>query len=189
MQNDFKPFRPRPGVRPQAKPTPTGEPPEPAFKTPDQAAAADIGSVAVPVKPAKKRSFWQRLRHWDLTRKDIIIISAVVGLIIAAFLIWWFAIRKEPVPPKPTPPPVAKEAPPPKPTTVPSRLTGVQVTPELDALPTEQVDQLTSQISLQFARDYCASQRDKVRENAICRPELLKLLAAKSLSTTTKEPQ
>jgi hypothetical protein len=139
MNNDFKPFRPRHGVRPQAKPSTPGDPPEPSFKTPEQAAAADLGSVALPVKPVKgkKRSFWQRLRHPDLTRKQIIIISVVVGLIIASALIWWFAIRKKPEPPKPAPRPVAKqEEPPPKPTTVPSRLTGIQVPPELDALPT-----------------------------------------------------
>ncbi len=141
MQNDFKPYRPRPYLdgpeANQRKPLqPAG-----AFRAP-QPAAADpppeppAGRHTLPAK-ARSGSFWHRLRHPDLSRKQIIIISAAVGLIMAALLIWWFAIREKPTPPKPisAPPPAAKQEEPPKPTTVPSRLTGVQVIPELDTLP------------------------------------------------------
>ena len=81
-----------------------------------------------------KKGLLHKLRH--LSRKQIIIISVVMGLIIAGALIWWFAIRKKPVTPAPTPSPQAKvEEAPPAPSTVPSRLTGVQVEPSLNDLP------------------------------------------------------
>jgi flavin-binding protein dodecin len=58
---------------------------------------------------------------------------------------------------------------------------------ELDAMPVDQVHELTSQIPLQFARDYCGGKGPAARDNTMCRSELLKLLAANSL--TSKETQ
>ncbi len=61
--------------------------------------------------------------------------SALAGLLIASVGIWWFAIRKPAPPPKPKVVKQVQKAPP-KPTTVASRLTGVQIPPELNNLPT-----------------------------------------------------
>ncbi len=75
----------------------------------------------------------EKRRLKPLSRKQIIIISVVAGLILAGGIIWWFYKHGHTKPKVTQTQTVAK--PPPKPTTVPSRLTGVQVTPEIDKLP------------------------------------------------------
>lgn len=84
--------------------------------------------------PEKSRRFIHKLRH--LSRKQIIIISVVLGLLIAGALIWWFVLRDKPQPPQPVAKQETKKEEPPAPTTVASRLTGLQVAPELNNLPT-----------------------------------------------------
>lgn len=136
MNDDFRPLRPRPSVTPvpqRQKPTHTTN--DISFKLPPPSAEAPPRPTFThPGKPHKKGGLLHKLRH--LSRKQIIIISVVLGLIVAGALIWWFAIRKKPEAPKPTPPPAAKvEEAPPQPTTVASRLTGVQIPPEENNLP------------------------------------------------------
>lgn len=142
MKDDFKPFRPEPALVPV--PIDTDGPqqidtPEPPFVPPsdihDELPPPEQPPMPhEPPKPRKKK-WYKRLNPKTWSRQQIIITSALVGLVIACGLIWWFVVRAEPPPP---PPPVVQkiETPPPAPTTVPSRLTGVQVKPELDALPT-----------------------------------------------------
>lgn len=85
------------------------------------------------IGPKKKRKFSLKLPK-DLSRKQIMIIGGVAGLLIAGGFIWWFALRKKPAPPKPVvKQEVKKEAP--KPTTEAARLSGVQVPIELNKLP------------------------------------------------------
>lgn len=88
--------------------------------------------------PRGPKRWLHRCKEWygHLSKKQKIIFwSVIAGLIIASALIWWFVFaRAEPPPPKPKP--VKKAQPPPKPTTVASRLTGVQVKPALGKLPT-----------------------------------------------------
>lgn len=119
--------------------------PAPALVTPEQAAEIDMGGPP-PTQPAasphrqappKGRGPKAWLAKWKhLSRnKKIIIVSIVAGLLIAGGLIWWFVLRDKPQPPQPAPKQEAKVEEPPKPTTVASRLTGVQVAPELNNLP------------------------------------------------------
>ncbi len=90
-----------------------------------------------PDGPKKHR---KGIKHWfgGLSKqKKIILICALAGLLVAAGgLVWWFVLRSEPAPA--LQPVVQKEEnkEPPKPTTVASRLTGVQIQPELNDLPT-----------------------------------------------------
>lgn len=92
-----------------------------------------------PQKASKKakvnlKAIWRKFQKLDRNKK-IIIISAFAGLIIATSALSWFYIfRSKPAPTPPTPP-VARKVEPPKPTTLPSPLTGVQVSPELAKMP------------------------------------------------------
>jgi hypothetical protein len=151
MMDDIKPSRPRPAGRtPGLAQTETYENvaalPTPTFMTPEQAANAYMKrdelppprQASEPRLPTPKRrgpkawlAKWKRLSR----NKKIIILSVLVGLLIAGGLIWWFVLRGQTVPPKPAPKQEAKVEEPPKPTTVASRLTGVQVAPELNNLP------------------------------------------------------
>ncbi len=140
MHNDFQPFRPSvPGGGDQDKHVP-----DPAFKTPEQAATAGAPPRLTPRLPAMpktggvKPGLWERIRHPNLSRKQIILISVIVGLLVvlvAGLLIWWFVIRK-PEAPKPVPKQETKVEPAPAPTIVASRLMGVPVPPDLDKTPT-----------------------------------------------------
>ncbi len=106
----------------------------------------DSGAIKVPELPnsnpnkAKK----SRLKHLidsfkKLDRnKKIVVISALVGILIAiSGLVWWFILRPSPPPPEPVV--IQKEEEPPAPTTVASRLTGVQIEPKLNELPSTAV--------------------------------------------------
>lgn len=146
MLDDIKPVRPRSDV-PRVKPTNTPQEtiavmPVPAFMTPDQVASQDShDELPVPQtdspksnKPKKRgklRTKWDRLSR----NQKIVVISALVGLLTAAFLIWWFVLRSTPKPEQPIAKQETKQEEPPAPTTVASPLTGVQVTPELAKLP------------------------------------------------------
>lgn len=156
MKDDFKPFRPELAFVPveadtqQTQQTPEQD--EPAFVPPEVLAAQteddsteaapdneDQGSESMSKKPNKRK---QKSDHGLLAtfnkltkQQKIIAISAIVGLLIAAGgLVWWFVLKPEH--PQPTPPVAQKEEEPPAPTTVPSRLTGMQVEPKLNDLPT-----------------------------------------------------
>lgn len=91
-----------------------------------------------PQKASKKARFnpkaiWRKFQKLGRNKK-IIIISAFAGLIIATSAVSWFYLFRPKPAPTP-PPPVAKKVEPPKPTTLPSPLTGVQVSPELAKMP------------------------------------------------------
>lgn len=159
MKDDFKPFRPELAFAPVETNSPPVEPNdiEPAFVPPEVLAAqSDDGNEQDPVddspfdddesdntpapkKPKQRKrkslsSIITAFQHLS-TRKKIIVISALTGLLIAiGGLVWWFVLK--PQPPQPEPPVVQKEEEPPAPTTVPSRLTGIQIEPELNDLPT-----------------------------------------------------
>jgi hypothetical protein len=159
MKDDFKPLSPKLAFVPAQsnRLTPEENDTEPAFVPPEVLAArSDEGNEQDPVddspfdddesdntpapkkpKQRKRKSInniiaaFQRLS----TRKQIIVVSALAGLLITiGGLVWWFVIKPEP--PQPPPPIVQKQEEPPAPTTVPSRLTGMQIEPELNELPT-----------------------------------------------------
>jgi hypothetical protein len=110
---------------------------EPKFKPPEEVAGEEISEIEEIDKPEVITGSGRRklkMPSLNLTRKQTVIISAALGLVLAAGLIWKFSIHKKPAPA----PPVAKQEvkkEPPKPTTVAARLSGVQVSPELDKLP------------------------------------------------------
>ncbi|HTE58414.1 MAG TPA: DUF3048 domain-containing protein [Verrucomicrobiae bacterium] len=118
--------------------------PAPAFVTPEQAAEADMGGPPptqpttfhrhAPPKGRGPKAWLAKWKHLSRNKK-IIILSIIAGLLIAGGLIWWFVLRDKPQPAKPATKQEAKVEEPPKPTTVASRLTGVQVAPELNNLP------------------------------------------------------
>jgi hypothetical protein len=123
MQNDFRPMRQRPTDLAQ-----TDSSPQNTFQT-------QLPHYTPPPKPKKGFHKWFAWFHRLTKKQKIILLSVLAGLLIASFLIWWFAIRQPKVEPKSKPVEKAqKEAP--KPTTVASRLTGLQIPPELNALPT-----------------------------------------------------
>ncbi len=70
----------------------------------------------------------------NLSRKQQLILGAVVLLLVGAML-WWFVIRDKPAPPKPQQVVKQEVKEEPKPTTVASRLSGMTVPLELDKLP------------------------------------------------------
>ncbi len=115
--------------------------PEPDFVTPEEVASNDAQTQKTsggsdPSKTPKKGKF-SLLGKWkNLSKKQRIIVFAIIGVVlIGATLLALTVFKKDPPPP---PPVVVKEVPkpePPKPTTEASRLTGVQITPELNKLP------------------------------------------------------
>jgi hypothetical protein len=159
MKDDFKPNRPRLAFAPiQAdETTPASfEQSEPSFvppelvaqqdnaqqedQTPTQTPETDQSTMPTQDSPNDNspKKHHKSFKQWFASlskQKKILLISALAGLLIATTgLIWWFVLRSEPAP---APQPVAQqEAEPPKPTTVASRLTGMQVKPELNDLPT-----------------------------------------------------
>ncbi len=137
MKDDFGPTPPRVKTDMPSRPKLDTLPePEPAFLPPEviaeQMDAETEQDSEVAEKPHKRFSFG------PLTRKQIIIFSAVFGLLIASGTVYWFFIRK-----KPAPPPVAAIVEPPKPepkpepapTTGPSKLTGLEIPLEQNELP------------------------------------------------------
>lgn len=154
MNDDFKPLRPELAFVPveaNPQPTSTTEPDEPAFVPPEVAAAQaedeagvtspdneDQGAENMPKKPSKstRKSGHKLLVAFNKlsNQQKIIAVSVLVGVLIAVGgLVWWFVLK--PTPPQPQPSIVQDEEQPAV-TTVPSRLTGVQVEPELNDLPT-----------------------------------------------------
>lgn len=136
MLDDFRPL-------PVKKPVAARIAPPPSVKEPDtnievveppdlpHAAEQPAEKPNASKQPKQPKNF--KFLKFSFSRRQVMIAGGVAGLIIAGGLIWWFT---KPAPHKPKP--VAKqetkkEAP--KPTTVGSRLSGVQVTPELDKLP------------------------------------------------------
>lgn len=90
-----------------------------------------------PPKNSKLKNLVASFKALDKNKK-IVIISALAGVLIAVSgLVWWFVLKPKPAPPEPVV--VQKEEDPPAPTTVASRLTGVQVKPELNELPSTAV--------------------------------------------------
>ncbi len=120
MQGDYRP------VHQQSGNIPVAEPPKNTHQFSPQSHT-----------PPPKKGWRSKYFGWfnRLSKKQkIIFFSALAGLLVASGLIWWFVIRKPaPAPKKEAPKKVKKEE---KPTTVPSRLTGVQISPELNKLPT-----------------------------------------------------
>ena len=111
--------------------------PEPVFTPPEEVAAAEeaaeeIQSLTTPEKPSKT-AWWHKISQ--LSKKQKILFGAAVAIVIlgggttAALL-----LHKKPVPVKVVAPApvVQKVVEPPKPTTVAGKLTGVQMTPELN---------------------------------------------------------
>jgi hypothetical protein len=145
MKDDFRPFRPKPALVPVAvepfqnqQQSDMGEQGESTYTEPEP--ASELPSPQPEpndrVKQHKKRgpkAWWHRFQRMSRNKK-IMVISALVGLLVfAGGLLWYYVLKAEPAPPPP--PPVAKQEEPPKPTTVASRLTGVQIQPELNDLP------------------------------------------------------
>ena len=113
--------------------------PEPEFVPPEVAAAEDqaleenspVKESDTSPKPPKKASWWKRTPR---KKKLLILIPAgvvLVGAIVAAVLL--LTHKKAPVAAPVAAPVVQKKVEPPKPTTVASKLTGVQVEPALNA--------------------------------------------------------
>lgn len=138
MKEDFQPPRKRAlSAAVQAKANAqNAEDNEPAFVPPEQIAEQEAALENAPETSGtkvKKPRF-----KFDFTRKQLIIGGVIIALLLMGGTVYATKFRKKPVPP---PPPAAKvvEAPkpvePPKPTTEASKLTGVQVQPELNKLP------------------------------------------------------
>lgn len=156
MKDDFKPFRPELAFAPIEADTPhprqeESERDEPAFVPPEVLAVQtedDPGDAAtdnenqgaenMPKKPSKRKpkGSHKLLVAFNKLNKQqkIIAVSALVGLLVAVGgLVWWLVLKPAAPQPEPT---VAQKEEEPVSTTVPSRLTGMQVAPELNDLPT-----------------------------------------------------
>lgn len=115
---------------------------EPDFVTPEEVASKDAQiesttGISGSSKPPKKP--WARIadRWKKLSQKQQILVIVIAGTVLIGGTAGALAIfQKDPPPPAPV---VIREAPkpvePPKPTTEASRLTGVQISPELNKLP------------------------------------------------------
>ena len=149
MKDEFKPYRPELAFAPISADSPNPQPDQEAetpFIPPEMMAKQDEQSPqtsnSTPNQTTPRNDTHKKQRknpkQWFMSlskQKKIIYVSALLGLLVAvAGLVWWFVLRSEPAP---APQPVAQqEKEPPKPTTVASRLTGMQVKPELNDLPT-----------------------------------------------------
>lgn len=124
------------GSAPRKKPKPIQKASEPAFRPPEAVAAED--DFAPGERQFEPPRMQPSKRRWKLkvTKKQAVLIGAVFLLLggggVAAFIV---TREKKPVVQANTPPPVVKKEEPPKPTTIASPLTGLQVAPELAAVP------------------------------------------------------
>ncbi len=106
---------------------------DPAFVAPEVLASED--NTTTPVDPAtvkttgNKQNWFQRMPR---KKKLLIFIPTGVVLLAVAATVGILTTRKKPEPVKPAAPVVVKQEEPPKPTTVAGKLTGVQISPELN---------------------------------------------------------
>ncbi len=133
-------------VKPKKKSTnkisqPTQEPPvvtaedaEPDFVPPEvmpEESPLEENTKAAVATPPKKANWWQRSSRKD---KMLVLIPAGIVLLAAIGASLFMILHKKPVPfVKPVPVVVKKVVEPPKPTTVAGKLTGVQISPELNS--------------------------------------------------------
>jgi hypothetical protein len=117
---------------------PLDTPPEPIFTPPEVVAEREEAiekktspKALAPPKPPKKASWWKRLPK---KKKLLLIIPTGVLLLSSGGVAAYFITKKDPplVVQKTPEPVVQKVEEPPKPTTVASKLTGVQIDPELN---------------------------------------------------------
>lgn len=105
---------------------------EPAHKTEDQTGLSS-GSESVKAKrPNALRTFIRRWKSFSKKQRIGLLIAfgaILIGLTVGALALF------TPDPPLPKPPVIAPKVEPPKPTTEASRLTGVQISPELNKMP------------------------------------------------------
>jgi hypothetical protein len=145
MIDDFSPAK-RPVATKTAKKHPSTKLKETAFKPPEVVAAEEALAPPLPIQKAlppkstvrRKRGFdWRSLtRLHKLTKKEWLIVAGVLVVLTGSGVgAWYKFIRKTP-PKAPvvdlTPKKVVE---PPKPITEASRLTGVQISPDLNKLP------------------------------------------------------
>lgn len=111
-------------------------PPTPSFRHRDPL-IDDLEDSAQPSQDQPKRKHRHRLHEWwqKRSKKQKIAVGVVVALIILAEIgggVYWFFLRNEP-----TPPPAPKQTAPKvvKPTTEASKLSGLQVAPEVNKRP------------------------------------------------------
>lgn len=130
--------RPKPAL-PQSRPLqapqelPQSTVVEPAFKPPELVAREeekqDKAAAGALPKPPKKASWWRR----QSKKKKILILVPTIFVLLGGGASAFLLTREKPTPPAPAPEPVVEKIEePPKPTTVASKLTGVQVQPELN---------------------------------------------------------
>ena len=133
MIDDFK--------KPTTKKPPLPEtPPEPQpdFVPPEKVEATEVepdskGSDTITSPMSNNTKHKRGLKK--LSKRQKLILAGVAGVLLLA-IGSYFVFFKPDKKPAPAPPPVAKQVEPPKPTTEASKLTGVQVSPEINATPT-----------------------------------------------------
>lgn len=138
MMDDIRPSGPdKPPIQTTAPQTTA---PEPTFRTPEEVAATDgsKAAAAAPIRSARlaARKTQARLNHhWQNSRRTFIIISVVVVLVLAGGAAWIVHLhRASKVATVPKTAPVVKPTEPVA-TTVPSALSGLPVSPEVNKRP------------------------------------------------------
>jgi len=132
MMDDMKPQKS--GAKSPVTQTNIPKTGEPAFAPPEVVAAKEARFTPLKSASQQKPSILKKRLRINLTRKQWLIVSGVALLLIGGSVAGWYFFLKQ----KPLPPPVAVVEPPPeppKPTTIASRMTGVQIAFELNDLP------------------------------------------------------
>lgn len=131
MMDDFKQT---PAKQPARKEIPDAGSPgsdEPAFRPPEEIAASEEQAERPPKLAAETAPHHRFSLHWPPSRKEIIVIVAVVILTLGGATSWLLTHRSAP-PAAAIPKAAAKT---PVPTTVPSTLSGLPVSPDINQRP------------------------------------------------------
>ncbi len=98
---------------------------------------SDQEDIAPRILPGQKTPPKNKIKFLpdDPKKKKIIILSLILGVIVAFALIWFFLIKSDKPKQSASPAPVAKAPEAPKPSTEASKLTGVQVAPDINKRP------------------------------------------------------